>query len=267
MAMNKEMYEPETRDVLSRRWWPGQWLRLVWSVWVDQKWYWQVILPRLRDRKQGREILIQVSLGTVLISLALSLVVNGVLGIAGMQMSKEGLYLNVAGVIAVPVLSALSALWRFKGKYAIPGTPTMGLHFTVFTLSGVAIESIIKANTMGQGTWGLFVTFLSIFIVNGIVLGVSNGVLYGVRHGARSQTLFIKVLPWMTVYFFGGGDFIAERATRGIAILCWIVMILIAGFATHLGVHWTTRQVPDDQTRMQLANPEVYWPMFPRFGG
>jgi hypothetical protein len=228
-------------------------------VWVDQKWYWQVILPRLRDRKQGREILIQVLLGTVLISLALSLVVNGVLGIAGMQMSKEGLYLSVAGVIAVPALSALLALWRFKGKYEIPGAPTIGLQFTVFTLSGVVIESVVKTNTMGQGTWDIFVTFLSIFIVNGIVLGVSEGVLYGVRHGASAQTLFIEVMPWITFYFLGGGDFVAERSTRGIAILCWIVMILIAGFTTYLGVHWTTRQVPDDQTRMQLANPEVYW--------
>ena len=60
--------QPQPYD-FSRWWWPVNWLRIVYGVWVDQLWYWENVRPLLRGRKQGWGIFAQGMLGAVLVAL------------------------------------------------------------------------------------------------------------------------------------------------------------------------------------------------------
>jgi hypothetical protein len=50
-TMDEKESSKTTIDLLSRWWWPGQWLRIVWAVWTDQLWYWQNVLPQLQGKR------------------------------------------------------------------------------------------------------------------------------------------------------------------------------------------------------------------------
>lgn len=67
-------------------WWrPDGWFRLIYGVWANQLWYWQHVRPSLDDPQQRKRIFVQAVLGTLAVTLALSLIPIYILTTAGIK--------------------------------------------------------------------------------------------------------------------------------------------------------------------------------------
>lgn len=97
-------------DAFRRWWWPGQWLSIVYGVWVNQLWYWQHIRPRLD--KHGWLILPQAFLGGILAAVVLQVFFEIVLSLAGRPVDWGAGFKTIGYqvVSAVPVAALLSSL-------------------------------------------------------------------------------------------------------------------------------------------------------------
>lgn len=95
-------------DVASfaRWWWPANWLRIVYAVCVDQRWYWQQIRPQLHGRNE-RLLLLQAALGATLCILLLALVLAATAGVLEKWQTGPDL-LWTSSWLFVPFLGVLS---------------------------------------------------------------------------------------------------------------------------------------------------------------
>lgn len=253
--MSEETLDQEPSDALSRWWWPGQWLRIVWGVWVDQKWYWQTVRPRLHGRKQGWEIVIQSLLGGSLVALAFSPVARGVLRAIGLQVNWKTIVLSV--VVGVGLNAIAGSVWGLVGGVpsSVPVISTGGLCLTVYvSLNGSVMLSAL-AGTADYGSLDVLATTLGMYIARMAVLGVVTGVVWGAVTGDRENILSAIVTG--TLLSFLSGDLPDEETMSIVTKLIWrTVAGLNLGCVVYLGKLWATRQISDVETRKQLANPD-----------
>jgi hypothetical protein len=242
-TMNVNAHNKETANALSRWWSPGQWLHIVYGVWVDQVWYWQNVRPRFSNRRQRVSICIQGLLGTALASLVLSAVLGGVSAAAGISVNWTGLFRAVG--IALGAASG-GALLMTVNSVATTASHGMVLGMVMGLAGGSVIPMtiLVENGCIPSGLPSRVFTGL----VLGLVLGVGVSVFMGVVMGDRlGVALGIVLVMGMVVV----------SAIMGIAIEGIAAGITI-GLGLHLGGRWATRQVPDVETRKRLANPDAH---------
>lgn len=228
--MNTKTYDQETPDVLARWWWPGQWLRIVWSVWVDQKWYWQNVYPRLENRRRGWGIFVQTWLGAMLIALCLLVIRSIIVGGLGMETIKSGFTLIRLGrLLGYFTLVAFGIKLLFGTVVGVPFSALYIVVLAVYTLCYVFTVDI-------ERSWPvLFVLYL--------MLGFSFGVF---------QTVSKGYMEWGEV-FIGA---VCISAVNDITIITpnWFLLrlskfafaFILGGAAMYAGARWARRDLTEE---------------------
>ena len=244
--MDSETMPHVSQDSLAHWWWPGQWLRIVCGVWIDQVWYWQTVRPRLYSRRVRWSLLLQGLLGAALVALFLTGVLGGIIDGAVGQIHWIGLSAGVlAGVVVGFGVALLITLGRGPvgaGPISIPFGVVLGVVLgvelgTLFGLGGPRVFLPI-APRMALG--------LSQAVVLGFAVGVGKGVANGADWTATERVIMIVGV--------GASLGLEEGVGQGIATG------LAFGVGLYFGGRWALRQVPDPATRRRLANPRM-----PRF--
>jgi len=232
--MSRETHNQETGNTLSRWWWPGQWLHIVYGVWVDQGWYWQNVRPQLSDWKRGWGILVQGILGTVLVVSILSVIMGGIFLVAGVQVNWSKWARNGPWIVAAALVGAL--VLAIAGAVS-EGSVSDGMAFG--TLFGVVFGAAggMVSSVSSEVFWGL---------VLGAAIGGGLSMVIGVDTGVRFGVWFDLVVATGTGVAFGIKFGVAAGIAAGVA----------SGLSCYLGGWWATRQVPDAETRKRLANPD-----------
>ena len=237
-------------DEFARWWWPGQWLHIVYGVWIDQLWYWQNVRPRLRGRTQGWKIFVQGMLGTALIGLAFAVIVGIV---SQLELSRW--------IFLVPVVASCIVLGIVLGIGAV----VAGWAFDITTRgSGISFTFGKVADSVIIGMWigtAFTVAILSLpleFPIGGLgsissnlnlvalaTIGGASGIALSVGDGHRQGLLQSLLIALLAGWFIGPGGIVVHIATGA-----------VVGLSYYLGNRWATRQIPDEETRKRLANPE-----------
>jgi len=152
-------------DLLARWWWPGQWLHIVWGVWVDQVWYWQNVQPKLNDRRRVWGVFAQSVLGTIsILSLFLVplIIASGSVGSA----IRSSLFIVVA-VTGVIVTFGMAKI--------LAGAADESVAFVSLFVPAYVIPRFILGRFL-QGFVGQWVGFLFLCIALGLAYGVHEGI-------------------------------------------------------------------------------------------
>lgn len=94
--MNNNTVNSTSNSTLTHWWWPGQWLRIVYSIWFDQLWYWENIRPHLGDCRTGWKFFIQALLGTALSALFLVALAGSAIQLLGIQFEWDLMFRGTA---------------------------------------------------------------------------------------------------------------------------------------------------------------------------
>jgi hypothetical protein len=213
-------------DEFARWWWPGQWLHIVYGVWIDQLWYWQNVRPRLHNWKPRCGILVQGILGSTLVMLVIVMILGALLTIAGTRVE----WISLGQRVAVGVI--LSALWALL----VFASPNEVVHGVIL----IPVLSILL------GIWPHVISSEASVAATGVFLGVS----YGIKEILVDGIVPRRFRMVATVGFVGVSVLVTQYITYA------LVGAIAAGLGFYLGIDWATRQVPDVETRRRLANPE-----------
>jgi hypothetical protein len=242
---NEKIPNIRSKECLSPWWWPGNWLRIVWGVWVDQLWYWQYVRPCLDDRRQSWRIFLQGMLGTLLVTPIYAAMVIGLFSFLELQFSWGQIekITTVSLTLTIVFATVLNAL---NGKWGIPCGVLAGMVFMLVTA------------TIATGIYGLPDQSLRLYMVLTTVLfAVPIFAIHTFTIIVGGTPLnFTRIVPAfaivsLTIFISAiRRGFIEALAT----VLAFAVGIVLGGC---LSSRWVTRQVPDEDTRKYLANPEV----------
>jgi hypothetical protein len=229
----------KTKDPFARWWWPGQWLHIVYGVWIDQLWYWQNIRPLLTkvSREQRRSLIVQGALGAMLISLVALIPVSGILFAAAMPVNWGLLLIcTIAGVIVEAGISMFPLDLDKSLPWMATGGSLLGLCLGILVSVGrTSINSVIAPSAFSLAAW------------LGGKLGLNSGITSGRRSNPRlSIGLWVLLLTAYSIFM----QFVLA------GILMGILMGIIIGTTYILGNRWATRQVQDNLTREHLADPD-----------
>jgi hypothetical protein len=243
----------KTRDALTRWWWPGQWLRIVYGMCVDQVWYWQNVRPRLGNWPEGRKVLIQALLGNAVVTVLLSIILGTALLVAGVHLNWGVGFLGmIAWLIAVAV-----------GLVVIPTRGAQKIDYVV--VSGTFVSLLgglgfgLRFGSMGmQETWFGLPGSLGLGIVLGLLAGICDGVRLGIVEGRRLAAVKDLALGFFLAFalvmFVALDAFVYPSVAALLGTLVLAILSVIPG--GYLGSRWATRQVAEESLRMRLANPD-----------
>ncbi len=235
--MITETTNPDAAAGLARWWWPGQWLRIVWSVWVDQKWYWRHVYPQLEERRRGWQVFAQAWLGAMLIAVCLLAILpfnTTELGIGDIIPTWMAL-VSLGVVLGLITLVCLLHNLLGGAKTAIPWTSIMVpvIVMSLFILAYFRPDS-------GPEMWGRYGAFC-------LLIGFAGGIFWGVSQGRVTRT---EIVTTMLVTFL-----IATGETRDVTsflerLLLYLskmaVTVLVGGAAAYAGGRWATRDLPEE---------------------
>jgi hypothetical protein len=216
--MNQETRNEQTTDPLSRWWWPGQWLRIVYAVWVDQAWYWQNVRPRLHGRSQGWGIFVQVSLGTWLAVAIGELILNMLLlAIGSPLLDWQPLSTLLIGGELMAVSFATTDR-RFGLAWGVPIMAAWGMSLIILEYLLVGLARGL-ANIIGD-----IAAILIAIGAAGIVLGASLGIAVVVINGTG---FFVRIL---------GRGVIAKLVLTVDAIMLVVMLVIMGKGEIHIAV-------------------------------
>ncbi len=234
--MSKKTVELNTNENLSRWWWPGQWLRIVYSVWIDQAWYRKNVYPQLKDEQRKRKIFFQAILGTTIVTLTLSFILRYLLTTFSVQIDAKwvllGSFLGIFG-------SVLFTGTEGENKVidgVILGT-NLGVLGSLFLGLYVFFDGDIDWNLFG----GMELWAGCLNLILGISYGLRERTVKHERPTLESHYLITAGLAIiLTFIFFGMLD------PDGILAREYIVLAFISILASvpgaYLGNRWAIRQ-------------------------
>jgi hypothetical protein len=173
-----EVGNKHTDDLLARWWWPGQWLHIVWGVWVDQVWYRRKVQPKLNDPRGAWGVFAQSVLGTMAILalfLALVIIVSG----SASSTTESSLLIVLVITAIILILGVVKVL---------TGKVDEGVAFVSLFVPAYVIPRFIQWRFL-QGLVGQWVGFLFLCIALGLAYGVYEGIPQ--RNGGVS----VNVIP------------------------------------------------------------------------
>ncbi|HLF26954.1 MAG TPA: hypothetical protein VJG32_11505 [Anaerolineae bacterium] len=239
----------ESRDPLSRWWWPGQWLHIVYGVWVDQLWYWKNVRPQLHGRRQGWGFVIQGMLGAVLVVLIFLVVLQVVVEATGGRTQRDTVLIVVATLGLMFIMSSFAAVIAGVASGMVSSvTVTIAVGLITSMLTSIAPDIFVfalrgkPAPSPALDLGGGMLIVLSMMIA-GMAGGVNSGVLEG-RNPRLSDVLLLAIIASIV-----GGVW-------NIAIT--VIAISASGLGLYLGNLWAIRQIADIDVRRRLANPETH---------
>ncbi len=247
-----------TKDPLTRWWWPGQWLHIVYGVWIDQLWYWQNVRPRLRDLQQGWKILSQGFLGAILASLFFSGIIGGMLSIVRVHVYLETLVQGaILGILVAVTMNAISMGVSVITRLRIRNRDVV---YAIVSNTVIVVVVSVAAGIFQWNNNRNMPVIATVQAVGGLIMGLSLNVAECVSTGdaqsINSAVIFGLFAGAIAAGAVNGvksvGDFIVSFALLAVeAIVSYSVGLC-------LGRYWATRQVPDAEMRKRLANPKLH---------
>jgi hypothetical protein len=219
--------------------WPSQWLRLVWSVWVNQLWYWENVGPLLSKKRRNWTILAQASLGATLVGISLSIIIGSILDVIFLAANWPNLMIGAIAGALIPL--PWIALPLKNGD--VDRVPWI----ICFGVSGSIAVSLLSAY---PGT--SLITYqigLACFFPLGLAFGVYNGVVNRVANGGCSYVICLFITSSLIFTTNKNKIFIIK------SIVFNIITMIMYLLSVKIGHRWATRQVPDEKTRKRLVNP------------
>ncbi len=228
------MVNSDTQDPLARWWWPGQWLHIVYGIWVDQLWCWQNVWPKLSDRRQVWSIFLQSWLGSVIVTL---LLLGVTLGIMGTNLGKVRWQAWV-GLVAYTVI-----ILGFSIAETIKGRVEKGVSIGPTLLPLFVTIRFVQDQYLITGLSGKWISFL--------VLCVGLGFAYGILAVvSQRNTAPINILPVVIALIISMPSISlgALKEYRGIVGLVLVVAevaaaVWLGGFSVGLGGRWGARHL------------------------
>ncbi|HEY0733874.1 MAG TPA: hypothetical protein VGD69_03130 [Herpetosiphonaceae bacterium] len=243
-------------------WWPGQWLRIVYAVWVDQRWYWEHVRPRINSSKQAVALVIQGLLGTTLVVLLLTIGIGGISTLVGAPVHWNGI---TTGLVTGALFGLLAS-----GGERVAGTVAIGIGIgvlwgvsSILGLSGSEMIAKVSARSFVPGAALCMMYALVWGGIIGLALSIAEVVTKGILW-TSSTSLRLAVLIGAIIII---GPFLLVPRLAAIptytTVLALIASVLICsslacGFLIGMGAggRWATRQVADEAERIRLAQPE-----------
>ncbi len=230
-----------TKDPFACWWWPGQWLHIVYGIWIDQLWYWQNMRPRLHGRTKGWGIWAQGMLGAGIIGFALAAFAGVILSVIGTQVRWEFLFPAVAIGIGLGVGLGMLGVVASIGAGMVTGIVTAVCLSTMFGVSAGwgGTQDMILGNAQ---------SFTILSVIGPIVMTISLGVGRVVFEGDKwsvPESLIVAILMF-------GATLTYSQVPKPEVIIAQAVAI---GAGLYLSGRWAARQVPDNELRKRLANP------------
>ncbi len=225
----------KTKDPLARWWWPGQWLYIVYGIWIDQLWYWQNVRPRLRGRLGG-PLYIQGMLGATLVVTFATLAIVVLSSIAGAEIHWNTLVMSVTlGLIGSIVLGMMRVIDQGLSASLIYGVTLSIVVSTLLVIfSGSLDDTVLKLQSSAVSViWGVFW---------GIAFSIARYLIKGVPSGVNVDIFLVAA--------------ICTTAAMQSGVMTGIVTAIGFGAGYYLGGKWAIRQVPDKEARRRLANPD-----------
>lgn len=262
-------------------WWPGNWLRIVYSVCVDQRWYWQHIRPQLHGRS-GALIMFQAALGSVVCFLVLALPPLALVFVTGQAARQREVLDILLWCLALTLVNGLLIRVVQGNTAGVPYIVASGVGIGL--VASLSISVALLANAWAPALrepFGAIRPTLEIHLVSilGPAIGLYGGICRVVIDGAAMR--------WT------GGELHlpGSEARRRELLAGWLLAIVLAAPAGvldswrfgpdvfwlyaglfcpligalsgyHLGASWASRQVPDHEQRKRLAMPEQLPPLW-----
>ncbi len=226
-----EVSDKHKDDSLACWWWPGQWLRIVWSAWVDQEWYWQNVQLKLNDRRRAWGVFAQSVFGaTFVVTLFLVplIIVSGSVGNA----TRLSLF------IAVAVTGVIMAFGMAK---AFAGAADEGVAFVSLFVPAYVIPRFIQGWFL-QGFVGQWVGFLFLCIAFGLAYGVYEGISR--RTGVSINVTPVVIALIVNMPSISAGDNGEYGSGMGffLIVIELATAVLLGGASAGLGLRWVTRK-------------------------
>ncbi len=240
------MSEP-ARDTLAHRWWPGQWLRIVYAVWLEPAWYWYHVRPRLRRGQPGRwGVYAQGVAGLALANLALSAALAGLLTAAGVGVGWERL---VAGVLAGMFWGIIFGLPH--GAEGLGTAIAWGLPWGLVSAltRGTGVDaSGLNASALA---WGLGMG-LAVVVDEGMTAVEESALGWGAAVAIALGLFTCATIPFafQASRQASHPGFATALARGALASAFFTLGAVAAGLA---GWPWVRRRLPDVEARRQLA--------------
>jgi hypothetical protein len=166
-----------TQDTRIVWWQPTNWLKLIYSVWIDQAWYRAHIRPKLDDAQQRLRFNIQAILGNALIMLVLLGLLWGISNLSGLSVNWARIATFMVGsTVLAPILITFFSEFQ---------TPTESVADNV--IFGLIFNLIAIASALGLGSEeGIPLSPIADTILRmivGLIIGASYGLHQGVARG------------------------------------------------------------------------------------
>jgi len=230
--VNTETYDREMSDALARWWWPGQWLRIVWSVWVDQKWYWENVYPRLENRRREWGIFVQTWLGAMLIALCLQLIGFLIAGSLGMEAVQDEFTLaRLLGLVGILALLSFGMNLLWGAVEEVPFSAVYIIAIAVYVLCDVFLVDI-------EGSW-------PVYFVLCLMLGLAVGIFRTVQGGYMERNE-VFVGAFLIFVILDGID-VPAAPDWFLSLLSKFALAFILGSAgIYAGARWATRDLTEE---------------------
>lgn len=258
------------------QWWrPANWLRLVYGVCLDQRWYWRQIRPQL-DGKLGGLLMLQATLGALLCLLILALPPFALLYLTGQAAHTNELIDALIWCVALTLVHGLLMRLVQGNAAGVPYMAASGLALGLSASLSLSVALLANAyapsfnEPFGAIQRTLDLQLLDIF---GPAIGFYGGLCRIVIDGAALRYTGVDEIhvpsgnrprlellaAWLLTIVLTAAAGVLDGWRLG-PDLGWLYVellgpILGALSGYYLGVSWGGRQVLDEALRKRLANP------------
>jgi hypothetical protein len=237
---------------------PLRWLSIVYGIWLDPRWYWRTIRPRMR--REWLAILIQALLGAFLAAAGAALLCEAILALAGIATDWAGALRDTlySGILAVPFGLFLGLTLPNGGSWrgsTDGGLPRRAAHsippvVTFISISGFSPLLHPLAGWAGGPSIVSAAGFAAAVIA---VVGLAYGVGVSVALGSLPRWTYPAIALTGLII---AGIFVFSKSEQAVSPLLPLGLSAGIALAMLLAERWAIRQVADSRTRRELADPE-----------
>ncbi len=245
-----------------RWWWPGQWLSIVYGVWLDQLWYWRHVRPSLE--KRWWLILPQAILGSALVALGLALAWGGLFSLLGRpvdwdltaRLTLTGAPSGFLLALAMSTLDLTLGQKKTANEGRIEKRAARLVPFVVPFISISGFTPLILQFSGLVGGWENPWQPLVFLVVLLSLVGAAMGVGLVVGHGSVPKWLYLVIAVCAVAV-----SIIQLRNPTGTTMppLSMVAYIFFTcawlSLTLFLTERWAIRQLPDRAERELLIGP------------
>ncbi len=260
--LKTDIENPTPETGFRRWWWPGQWLSIVYGVWLDQLWYWRIVQPRME--KRWWLILLQAVLGSALVALGLALAWGGLLSFLGrpvdwpltIRLTLTGAPSGFLLALAMSSLDLTLGQKKTANEGRIEKRAARLVPFVVPFISISGFTPLILQLSGWVGGWENPWQPLVFLVVLLSLVGAAMGVGLVVGHGSIPKWLYLVLAICAVAVSLLQLRNPAETAVPPFTMVGYIFfMCAWLSLAMFLSERWAIRQAPDRAERELLIHP------------